>query len=439
VGQVSRLLAAASAALHTAREGALAYFDGLRAWVAARRAGAGATYGRATVRFEPRPASGEDALWDSLGIAAERLMTGLGDLSAALQGATAVMDDGSPDAATDGERIAELQGLAAQATELGEDVGLCLTGREGWVTWCEVAETRSGGQGAVVLRGSPIDPGAILERELFAAKRSVVLTSATLSVRGGFEYLRSRLGLGANDEGQRTDELLVGSPFDFQRQALLAIPANAPRPNPGDIPGYARAIAPWLCRLLRMSRGHALVLFTSNRLMREMRALCRPVLQAYGIDCLAQGIDGSRTALAATLRRGEETVVLGSASFWEGVDVQGDALRCLVIAQLPFWPPDIPLQQARQESIAARGGSPFRELQLPQAILRFKQGFGRLIRSSADRGVAVVLDPRLVTADYGRAFLSSLPGPAIAVANGEVVLGRAGEWLGAEVVPPKEG
>jgi len=435
--ETARQLDFAAAALHTAREGAVAYFDGLRTWVGRRQPDS--PYGRATVRFEPRPGLGGDALWDGITVPGERMMQGLADLGAALGAVAACLDDGSPETAGAAEHVAELQGLAARAAELAQDVELALTGREGWVTWCEVAETRTGGQGAVVLRACPVDPGAILEQELFARKRSVVLASATLSVRGRFDYLRGRLGLGDNEQGGRTDELAVGSPFDFRRQALLCVPSNAPRPAPGDAAGHARAVAPWLSRLLRTSRGHALVLFTSNRLMREMRALLRPVLEAEGIACLAQGLDGSRSHLAATLRRGEETVILGSASFWEGVDVQGDALRCLVIAQLPFWPPDIPLQQARQESIAARGGSPFRELQLPQAILRFKQGFGRLIRSTADRGVAVVLDPRLVSADYGRVFLGSLPDPEILLATSEIVLARAAEWLGTDADPPAVG
>lgn len=422
---VLRSLDAAVAALHTAREGAASYFDGLRSW-AERRPASG--YGRATVRLEPRPERGADPLWDALHIAGERMMQGLGDLGAALQTLVAALQDGEAAEAA-AERVAEIQGLGGRAAELATDVELFLTGRPGWVSWCEVAETRGGGRGAVVLRGCPIDPGEILQEELFARKRSVVLTSATLSVRGSFTYLRGRLGLLDTPEGARTDELAVGSPFDFRRQALFCVPADAPRPSPGDVPGYARAAAPWLLQLLLLSRGHALVLFTSNRLMREMRALLAPPLEAEGIACLAQGLDGTRSQLAAALRRGEETVVLGSASFWEGVDVQGDALRCLVIAQLPFWPPDIPLQQARQESIAARGGSPFRELQLPQAILRFKQGFGRLIRSADDRGVAVVLDPRLVTAEYGRVFIGSLPDPQILLAPAEAVLARAAAWL----------
>lgn len=433
-GEASPRIARAFSALHTAREGADAYFDGLRQWNAGRQGGSGA-YARSTLRFEPRPSGGLVPDWDALRIAGERFMTGLSDLAGALESVAAGLDDGSSDAEPDAERILELRQTSGRAAELAADLGLMLEGRDGWVTWCEVAQTRGGGSGAAVVRACPIDPGDILRRDVFAAKRAVVMTSATLAVRGRFDYLRGRLGLAEGDERERTDELLVDSPFDFRSQALLGIPTDAPRPLPGDPGGYARAVAPLLVPLLIQSRGHALVLFTSNRVMREVRDRCKPELEAAGIACLAQGLDGSRGALTAALRRNEETVVLGSASFWEGVDVQGDALRCLVIAQLPFWPPDMPLQQARQEAIAARGGTPFRELQLPQAVLRFKQGFGRLIRSTSDRGVAVVLDPRLVTSDYGRSFLNSLPRPETVIGPAQKVLARTAQWLAAHAGP----
>ncbi len=427
--KVSARLEEAATALSLARDAATACFDGLRAWVQARPR----AYARAAVRFEPRPGAGEDPTWDALGAEGERWVLGLGDLAQALSGAAAAMED-DHDAAGGGERVAELQGLAAQASDLADSVRLCLRGAEGWVTWCEVAEARDG-PGAVVLRACPIDPGEILARDLFGSKRSVILASATLTVRGSFDYLRGRLGLAQGEQARRTDEVSVESPFAFRRQALIGVPRNAPRPTGPDAARYAPTVAPWLLRLLLASRGHALVLCTSHRLLRELRALLQPALEAEGIACLAQGVDGSRTALTAALRRGDETVVLGSASFWEGVDVQGDALRCLVITQLPFWPPDAPLQQARQEAVAARGGNPFRELQLPAAVLRFKQGFGRLIRSSADRGVAVVLDPRLATAEYGSAFLRSLPGPEVIQGSGEDVLAGLAAWLGVEAPP----
>ncbi len=414
-------------ALESVRAGSREFFDGLRAW-AARSGGPGS--GR-DARFEPRPEAGADPAWQTVIEGGVRLGQGLNDLGEAM-GVAADALDGADDgaaAAGDAERAGELRSAAAAAIQFAGDVELTLNGREGWVTWCEVSQTRAGSAGAVVVRASPVDPGAILVRDLFAPRRSVVMTSATLTVGGGFGYLRRRLGLDRGAEAERVDELSVESPFFYREQALLGLPTDVPRPSPGDPRGHARSLAPWLTRLLCASRGHALVLCTSNALMRALRDQLRAPLEADGIACLAQGLDGSRAALADALRRCQETVVLGAASFWEGVDLPGDALKLLVIAQLPFWPPDMPLQQARQEAIASRGGSPFGELQLPAAVLRFKQGFGRLIRTASDRGAAVVLDPRLVTARYGRAFVDSLPGPRQVVGDCEQVLRAVTRWF----------
>ncbi len=422
-----RLLERALSPLEVAREAAGECMNLCRAW-AQRRDGGG--YARATVRLEPRPEPGRDPVWDALAEAGRRTSTALEEVGRGLQHAAEALEPEEAAAAgLPAERVAALGAQGQRASEFAVDLLLCLGGREGWVSWLEVPTARGGG--SVVLRASPVDVAEILRNELFAPKRSVILTSATLSVGGRFGYFRTRLGLGTGSEAERTDELAVSSPFRYREQALLVVPTDLPPVSgtPADV--FARGVGPWLVRLLVATRGHALVLFTSNRHMREMRAELGPALESRGIACLAQGLDGGRSALASALRRNEETVVLGSASFWEGVDVPGDALRCVVLAQLPFWPPDMPLQQARQEAVAARGLSPFRELQLPQAVLRFKQGFGRLIRSTSDRGVAVVLDGRLVTQPYGRAFVDSLPGPEVHAGPAEEVLERAVRWLNA--------
>lgn len=416
-------LDAAAAALEAGRAAAQSCFDGLRAWGEARARRGGA-------RFEPRRPEGADPAWDGVcraGAALEEALTGL---SRALQAAADALESAEEDVSA-GD-VLQLQTCAGRAGEFGTDLSLCLKGLDGWVTWCEVAQTRSGSAGAVVVRASPIDPGGLLQRLLFEPKRSVVMTSATLAVGGRFDYLRSRLGLDAGPQAERADTLRVESPFDYRAQALLGVATDLPPPSRGreDLAGYADALAGPLLQLLRHSRGHALVLCTSHRTLQALRERLKPDLEAAGIACLAQGVDGSRSGLTAELRREAETVVLGSASFWEGVDLPGAALRCLIIPQLPFWPPDMPLQQARQESVEARGGNAFRDLQLPQAVLRFQQGFGRLIRAAGDRGVALVCDPRLASAGYGRAFLASLPGPTLAVGPAAEVVAQAASWLG---------
>ena len=413
----------ALAALTFAQEGARDCFDGIRGWAGERDTAGYA----ATVRFEPRPEPGTDAGWDRVGQAGKTLVDGLRQLGEALAAAVEALEQ-SETGLVPAERLAEVAATAGRAAELARGLEVCLDGQDGWVTWCEVAQRREG-PGAVTLRAAPVDTSGLLHDLLFSKKRSVILTSATLSVRGRFNYLRLRLGLGKGEEGERTDELRVASAFDYQRQALVLVPRDLPQPARVPPHQHARAIAPWLVQLLGGTRGHALVLFTSNRLMREVRFAIAPALEEVGVACLAQGVDGSRNALAQALRRNEETVVLGSASFWEGVDVPGPGLRCLVIAQLPFWPPGMPLQEARQEAIRAAGGNPFGDLQLPQAVLRFQQGFGRLIRSGGDRGVAIVLDARVITQPYGRAFLDSLPSPGFAAGAAAEVLDRVNSWL----------
>jgi ATP-dependent DNA helicase DinG len=410
---------AAEAAVDAAEKEASAFFEGLRPWVG-QRSGAGA-HGRWTARFEPRRE--EDDAWRDLVATAERLAGRLGDLAEALGGAAEALDP-----LVDERRRAELEALASQAGELAASCRLAVGGAEGWVTWAEVAQRR-GRPADAVLFGAPVDPGPILAERLFGERDSVVLTSATLAVAGGFGFVAERLGLGADPD--RYDALAVASPFDYRRQALLCVPRDLPAARGVEPPDYASAVGPFLVRLFRATGGRALCLFTSNRMLRAVHAWCKGPLERDGIVVLAQGADGSRSRLAGALREPGATVVFGSASFWEGVDIPGEALSCVVLAQLPFWAPDIPLVQARVEAIEAAGRSSFEGLSLPQAVLRFKQGFGRLIRGAGDRGVAVCLDGRLVGARYGRVFLDSLPGPEVFVGSRDEVLARVCGWLGA--------
>jgi len=223
-----------------------------------------------------------------------------------------------------------------------------------------------------------------------------VLTSATLATRSSFRYIRQRLGL------EDARELLLGSPFEYRQAALILLPADLPEPNHRD---YPPALQQALVELCRASQGRALALFTSHASLRAAHAAIRGPLGEQGIAVLGQGIDGTPRQLLGALKRDAKTVLLGTASFWEGVDVVGEALSLLILARLPFTVPSEPIFAAR----SAQFEDPFNEYALPQAVLRFKQGFGRLIRSKTDRGVVVVLDRRVKSKAYGRAFLESLP------------------------------
>ena len=255
----------------------------------------------------------------------------------------------------------------------------------------------------------PLDLAPILREDLFARVETAVVTSATLAAEGRFEYLASRLGVDAPELTAVTG--IFPSPFDYPRQALLVVPTDLPAPNV-DGEGHAAAVLRIIRDLVRASDGGVFVLFTSHRDVRAAASALRmePVRAMGGgpPELLVHGED-RRDALLRRFRESGRALLLGTSSFWEGVDVPGPALRALVITRLPFRVPSEPVTAAQCEAIAARGGDPFASFMLPQASLRLNQGFGRLIRSATDRGVVVLADPRVVSRSYGRGLLDALP------------------------------
>jgi len=261
------------------------------------------------------------------------------------------------------------------------------------IYWAEVNKNNR----TISLHAAPLYVGELLQKQLFAGKSATILTSATLCVDKSFAHIKSRLGI-----GDWADELAVGSPFDYANAAMVYVPTDIPEPGQ---PGYQKAVEAALIDLLRATQGRALVLFTSlSQLNATYRAITRP-LEEDGIIVIAQNLDGSRRQVLETFKTQERTVLLGTKSFWEGVDVVGEALSCLVIARLPFSVPSDPIFAARSETFE----DSFSKYAVPEAVLRFRQGFGRLIRSKNDRGIVVVLDKRVLTKSYGRMFIESLP------------------------------
>lgn len=410
ISMVDKAMALVEQALHAAR----AFFDSLldSAWHANDPSG---NQGDWTDRAGPRAETGTVRVRKP-GFASNVITPVMRELSLRLKSLK--------DAATHDADKFELNGYAIRcemiATEAQALIDQVLPGCAYWVEASGGGElgddsplSRGQRYRRITLACAPVDVAPLLKQHLFTKEHSTTLTSATLATRTvnddeaietaetAFAHAMSRLGC----EGSRT--LQMGSPFDYAKQVEFYVDYLAARRGEGE--REAEAIARRVLHHVRETDGGAFVLFTSLAMLDRVASLLAGPLSLEGFPLLAQGRDGSRTSILQRFRQDESSVLLGAASFWQGVDVRGRGLRNVIITKLPFEPPDRPLTQARGEAIEARGGNAFMEDSLPRAVIRFKQGFGRLIRSTTDRGRVVVLDPRIRTARYGRLFLQALP------------------------------
>lgn len=350
---------------------------------------------------------------DRVRAALEALGHSLRDLAVAIDRLTSALP---AEAAADW--LIEVTGLAGDWGRLAEDLAALSEPDDADVCWVDLD------RGAARLSSLPLDVANTFANRVLDRFRSAILTSATLTVAGSFDHLVARLGLDRRDR-RRLHLVALESPFEHARQCvLLADPGF----TPPTAPGYAAAVARLLTSLVLGVPRRTLVLFTSNWLLREVWARVRPVAEAQGRPLFAQGLDGPRQVLARRFRQDPGAMLLGTSSFWEGVDFPGEELEVLVITRLPFPVPSEPLIAARSEKLAAAGEEPFVNLFLPEAVLRFRQGFGRLIRSLDDRGAVICLDPRLLTSSYGEVFRRSLPVRPTMVA-GEMLAEAVAEWF----------
>jgi ATP-dependent DNA helicase DinG len=289
------------------------------------------------------------------------------------------------------DRPEPLLGLAGRAQALKAELTFVLGAEDDSHVYFVEARGRG-----VFLKATPIDVSERLAEQLFGSVRAAVLTSATLAVDGRFDYLKARLGIA------EAEELVLPSPYAFEEQAVLYVPRRMPEPRS---PGFVERAAEEVLSLLELNRGRAFVLFTSYA---NMNAVAELVAGRTSYPILIQG-EAPKALLLDTFRATPGAVLFATASFWQGVDVVGDQLSCVIIDKLPFASPSDPVVAARIDRLRNRGGNPFGEYQVPVAILMLKQGLGRLIRSATDRGILAVLDSRLLEKAYGRRFLESLP------------------------------
>jgi ATP-dependent DNA helicase DinG len=305
------------------------------------------------------------------------------------------------------EQAVELTAASVRSIELGQTLSAWLKQTlADSVYWIEILH---GKRPRTELHCAPIEVGPVLQAELFDRVKTAVLTSATLAVgKRSFDFVKNRLGVG------RAIEQRLGSPFDYKRQARLILPRDMPDPaeRPAD---YERAVCERIKHYVAQTRGRAFVLFTSYKMLKG----CAQTLSkwfaenGYTLHCQADGLPNS--LMLERFRKDEAGVLFGTDSFWQGVDVPGDALQNVIITKLPFSVPDHPLLEARLEVIRERGGNPFIEYQVPEAVIKLKQGFGRLIRHKDDTGQVAILDPRIRTKPYGRQFLDSLPETTVVI------------------------
>ncbi|MGB8001285.1 MAG: ATP-dependent DNA helicase DinG, partial [Anaerobacillus sp.] len=364
--------------------------------------------------------------WEAIQEAAHRLVFYLKDLDKGLKKLEKELDLKEDELTREQlNTAADFKGIHATVLEeLAKVDYLLLTENENDVKWVEIDP--KGALNSAFIFSRPVEVGTVLSSEYFGKKKSILLTSATLTVRNSFDYMINRLGL--EEFGPLIQQ--YESPFDYSEQARLMIPTDIPMIKDVSDNQFVDHITDAILQIARVTRGRMLVLFTSYDMLRKAHHRMKELIEHDELTLISQGVDsGSRVRLTKNFKESEDAILFGTSSFWEGVDIPGEDLSCLIIVRLPFSPPDNPVFQARSEHLKETGGNPFMELSLPEAIIRFKQGFGRLVRSQRDRGAVFVFDRRIISTRYGRSFVKSLPDVPLIKGSIEELVNELDLWL----------
>ncbi|MEB3101302.1 ATP-dependent DNA helicase DinG [Ferviditalea candida] len=390
---------------------------------------AGSDGGQLVLRIKPdKPPKG----WDELLVMEDNLYVELSEFIRKLESLTVALKDNQDEWEIQSV-LTDLGGTVQDLYRLRDTIRFVMKMSDGnHVFWLEASQYYK--SKSIQLFAVPIDISPMLKQFFFEAKESVVLTSATLSVDKSFQYACEQLGLDeALAEGKLKTSLLP-SPFNYREQVLMCIPRDFPDIRGGSDRNFIEELANSLMNVAIETRGRMMVLFTSYRMLRSTYELLKELLDPHDIQVLGQSMDsGSRSQLISLFQENPRCILLGTSSFWEGVDIPGQALSCLAIVRLPFQPPNHPLVEAKSEVLKQRNQNPFIKYSVPQAVIKFKQGFGRLVRTAMDTGIVIVYDTRLLTTSYGKYFLYSLPGPKIEHLPTNQLAQRVREWMDSKV------
>lgn len=382
--------------------------------------------GSFTLRIKPAELP---AQWGSLSVDGNNVIQLLSDFIRPLEKLSTEIREYSDELSLQG-MLTDLSGALKDLQGVRGDTQSFVTlGKPEFVYWVE-GHSQFRGR-SVWIYGVPADVSGLLKEGVFDRKSSVIMTSATLTIDKSFKYVTEQLGLGSAEKDGRLKTALLPSPFKYREQALVLIPRDFPaiKGRDGDAV-FLNALIDSLHEVAITVGGRMLVLFTSHRMLKTVYGPLKDRLESSSIQVLGQGIDGgSRSRLTQQFIKQPASVLLGTSSFWEGIDLPGDTLTCLAIVRLPFQPPNHPVAEAKSEKLQAENKSPFMKLSLPQAVIKFKQGFGRLVRTATDKGIVILYDTRVIDTNYGKYFLYSLPGPKMEHLPTASMASRISSWL----------